>query len=192
MSPRPPLGITIFFLLAVCVLSPPAHSQSFSINTAVTQTASLYSYSFTLNYDQIGQVQTLTDSIYDWSFLIAPGVPPPTDITLPTGWKYSYDLISGQSDFYTEGPKGFGNGDFGPNVILPGQSLSGFGLTTPAAPDLSTAFATDEQFNQDATSATLPTAVPAPVPEVSTWQSLGAFLLLGGMLAIRRPHSKRG
>jgi len=31
----------------------------------------------------------------------------------------------------------------------------------------------------------------APVPEASTWQSVGALLLLGGLLAVRRPRVKR-
>lgn len=175
-------------LLLLCYST---HAQSFSVDTAVTQMADQYSYAFTLNYDQAGQVQTLTDSIYDWSFTMDLGIPTPTNVVTPTGWKYSYDATSGQFDFYTEGPNGFGNGDFGTNVILPSQSLSGFGLTTPAAPDLSIAFATDEKFNQDATTATLPTSVPAPVPETSTWQSLGALLLLGGLLGLRRSRSKR-
>ena len=180
----------VFVNLLMCLLTSPSHSQSFSVNTAVTQAASLYGYAFTLNYDQAGQVQTLTESIYDWSFTMDAGIPAPTNIVTPTGWKYSYDATSGQFDFYTEGPTGFGSGDFGPNVIQPGQSLAGFGLTTPAAPDLSIAFAADERFNQDATTATLPTSVPAPVPEVTTWQSLGALLVLGGLLAVRRQRVK--
>ena len=170
----------------------PSHAQSFSVVTTVTQTASQYTYGFTLNYDQIGAGIGLTDPIYDWTFFIDPTLPMPTAIALPTGWKDTYDLTSGQFDFYTEGPNGFGNGDFGPNVILPGRSLSGFGLTTSAAPNLSIASATDEQFNQDSTVAMLPTTAPAPVPEVSTWQSLGALLLLGGLLAVRRPRNRQG
>jgi hypothetical protein len=173
--------------LWICSLASPSQSQSFSVGTTVAQNGGQYSYAFTLNYDQAGQVQTLTDSIYDWSFFVDPATPLPTDIKTPAGWIYSYDPASGQFDFYTEGPNGFGNGDFGPDVILPGASLSGFGLTTPAAPDQSIAFATDEQFNQDATTATLPTSIPL-VPEASTWQSLGALLLLGGFLSICAPR----
>lgn len=178
-------------LAATLAFSLPSHSQSFSIVTSDVAHGSNYDYSFTLNYDQAGAVQGLTGSIYDWSFNVDPASPAPTQVLLPTGWKYSYNAASGQFDFYTEGPTGFGNGDFGPDVIQPGQSLAGFGLTTPAAPDLSIAFATDEQFNQDATTATLPTSVPAPVPEAGTRQTLGALLLLGGLLAVRRPRVKR-
>lgn len=134
-------GVTTIVLLA---LSIPGHGQSFSVDTTVTQTTSQYTYAFTLNYDQAGAVLGLTDPIYDWTFFIDPASPAPTAITLPTGWKDTYDSTSGEFDFYTEGPNGFGNGDFGPDVIQPGQSLSGFGLTTPAAPDLSIAYATDE------------------------------------------------
>ena len=168
------------------------HAQSFSIDTTVTQNATQYSYAFTLNYDQAGQAQTLTDKIYDWSFSIDTSLSAPTQVLLPTGWKSTYDPTSGQFDFYTEGPNGFGNGDFGNNVIQPGQSLSGFGLTTPAAPDLSIAFATDEQFNQDATIATLPTTTPAAVPEPSTITtfSIGALSLL--LFAVRRRSKRTG
>lgn len=35
------------------------------------------------------------------------------------------------------------------------------------------------------------TVTSAPVPEASTWQSMGALLLLGGLLAVRRPRVKR-
>ena len=169
-----------------------AHAQSFSVDTIVTQNATQYSYAFTLNYDQAGQVQTLTDKIYDWSFSIDPTLSAPTQVLLPTGWKSTYDATSGQFDFYTEGPNGFGSGDFGNDVIQPGQSLAGFGLTTPAAPDLSIAFATDEQFNQDAVTATLPTTTPAAVPEPSTITtfSVGALSLL--LFAVRRRVKSTG
>lgn len=173
-------------LAATLALSLPSHSQSFSVATSAVVDSSNYDYSFTLNYDQAGIVQSLTDPIYDWSFTMDPAASAPTQVILPIGWNYSFDPTSGQFDFYTQGPTGFGNSDFGPNVVQPGQSLSGFGLTTPNAPDLSIAFATDEQFNQDATTATLPTTMPAAVPEVSTWQSLGIMVVLGGMLAFRR------
>jgi len=169
-----------------------AHAQSFSVDTIVTQNATQYSYAFTLNYDQAGQVQTLTDKIYDWSFSIDPTLSAPTQVLLPTGWKSTYDATTGQFDFYTEGPNGFGSGDFGNDVIQPGQSLAGFGLTTPAAPDLSIAFATDEQFNQDAVTATLPTTTPAAVPEPSTITtfSVGALSLL--LFAVRRRVKSTG
>ena len=183
--------ICVLGLLSV-VLIKPATAQSFSIDTLVIQNVALYNYKFTLNYDQAGQAQTLTDKIYDWSFSIDPSLSAPTQVVLPTGWKSTYDPTSGQFDFYTEGPNGFGSGDFGDNVIQPGQSLSGFGLTTPAAPDLSIAFATDEQFNQDATIATLPTTTPAAVPEPSTITtfSIGALSLL--LFAVRRRSKRTG
>ena len=41
-------------LLYPCQVS---YAQSFSLDTTVKQTASLYSYDFTLNYDQAGTVQ---------------------------------------------------------------------------------------------------------------------------------------
>ncbi len=179
-------------LAATFVLSLPSHSQSFSVATSAVADGPNYDYSFTLNYDQLGQSQILTDNIYGWSFIMDPAASVPTQILLPTGWKSSFDSTSGQFDFYTEGPTGFGSGDFGPNVVQPGQSLSGFGLTTPAAPDLSIAFATDEQFNQDATIATLPTTVPAAVPESSPAVSLGLLLMLGlgNTLAVRKRKQK--
>ena len=59
-------------------------------------------------------------------------------------------------------------------------------MTTPDTPDVSIAFDTDDQFNQDATTATLPTTLPAAVPEVSAWQSLGMMPILGGILMIRQ------
>jgi len=188
---KSPFGISVLTLLAAFPLSLPAHSQSFSVDTNVSQSTSLYSYAFTLNYDQAGAVQSLTDNIWDWSFDIDPSLPTPMDITTPTGWLSSYDATSGQFDFYTEGPNGAGNGDFGNYVILPGQSLSGFGLTTPAAPDSSIAFATDVQYNQDATLAILPTTVPAAVPEVSTFASFGALLFLGGAGVVARRRMRR-
>ncbi len=186
-----PLGISALSVLAVCALSLPAHAQSFSVGTAVTQTADQYSYSFTLNYDQSGTVQSLTDNIWDWTFNVDPSLPMPTGIVTPTGWKASYDASSGQFDFYTEGPNGFGSGDFGSYVILPGQSLSGFGLTTPAAPDSSIAFATDVQYNQDAAVALLPGSVPAAVPEASASVSLGILLALGGVGVVARRRMRR-
>lgn len=178
-------------LVAIFAMSLPSHGQSFSVDTNVSQSASLYSYGFTLNYDQAGQNPLLTDNIWDWTLYIDPSLPTPTDITTPTGWLSSYDPTSGQFDFYTEGPSGFANGDFGNYVILPGQSLSGFGLTTPAAPDSSIAFATDVQYNQDATLATLPTTVPAAVPEASTSASFGVLLLLGGVGVVARRRMRR-
>ena len=168
------------------VLTSASYAQSFSIATLTAANGSNFDYLFTLNYDQLGSVQTLTDPIYDWSFSIDPALSAPTQVLLPNGWEDSYDPASGQFDFYTEGPNGFGGGDFGAYIIQPGQSLSGFGLTTAAAPDLSIAFATDEQFNQDATTATLPTTVPAAVPEASTAVSLGVGLLPLLAFAVRR------
>ena len=177
-------------IAATFALSMPSHSQSFTVSTSTIQNASTYSYLFTLNYDQAGPTLSLAAPIYDWSFDIDPSLSLPSQILVPTGWKSSYDPTSGQFDFYTEGPNGFGSGDFGNDVIQPGQSLSGFGLTTPAAPDLSIAFATDEQFNQDATIATLPTTIPAAVPEASTATSLSLgilpLLLLAGYRRVRR------
>ena len=170
-----------------------AFAQNFTLDTSVTPPADdLYSYSFTVNYVQDVTPGTLTDAMYDWYFSIDPSLSAPTQVVLPTGWKSTYDATSGQFDFYTEGPNGFGSGDFGNNVIQPGHSLSGFGLTTPAAPDLSIAFATDEQFNQDAVTATLPTTTPAAVPEPSTITtfSIGALSLL--LFAVRRRSKRTG
>ena len=175
-------------LLSLCFS---AHAQSFSVNTAVTQTADQYSYAFTLNYDQMGTVQTLTDNVWDWNFYVDPSLPTPTGITTPMGWKSTYDASSGQVDFYTEGPNGFGSGDFGSYVLLPGQSLAGFGLTTPAAPDSSVAYATDVLYNQDATVALLPGAVPVAVPEASASVSLGVLLALGGVGIVARRRIRR-
>ena len=182
--------ILLYFITSV-VLPQPVHSQSFSVDTTVTQEASQYTYNFTLNYDQAGQVQALADKVWDWSFYMDASGPLPIDVAVPTGWKESYDPASGQFDFYTEGPNGFGNGDFGAYVIQPGQSLSGFGLTTAAAPDLSIAFATDEQFNQDATTATLPTTLPAAVPEASTAVSLGIGILPLLLVTVRRQVKRK-
>jgi len=187
LSAKSFLKISALSFLAVYALSLPAHCQSFSVDTAVTQAADQYSYAFTLNYDQIRTAQSLTDNVWDWNFYVDPSLPTPTDIMTPTGWKSTYDTSSGHVDFYTEGPNGFGSGDFGSDVLLPGQSLSGFGLTTPAAPNLSIAFATDEQFNQDAATAILPTTQPAAVPEFSTNRTLAVLLFLGVLFATLRP-----
>jgi len=191
LSIRSSLKISALSVIAVCALSLPAYCQSFSVDTAVTQTAGQYSYAFTLNYDQTGATQSLTDNVWDWTFYVDPSLPTLTDITTPTGWKSSFDASSGQVDFYTEGPNGFGSGDFGSYVILPGQSLSGFGLTTPAAPDSSIAYATDVQYNQDAAVALLPGSVPAAVPEASASVSLGVLLALGGVGVMARRRMQR-
>ena len=175
------------FVVATCVLllsCCAARSQSFSVSTAVTPDGVQYVFGFTLNYDQTGAVQSLADNMWDWTFYMDPSIPIPTAVALPTGWKYAYDTTGGEFDFYTEGPGGFGNGDFGPDVILPGESLSGFGLTSPAAPDLSIAFTTDEQYNQDANIVTLPTTVPAPEPSAYLIVGLGTLLL--GVMAYGR------
>ena len=183
MSTRSAFKISALSFLAIYALVLPAHCQSFSVGTVVTQAADQYSYVFTLNYDQMGAAQSLTDNIWDWNFYVDPSLPTPSDIMTPTGWKSTYDTSSGQVDFYTEGPNGFGSGDFGSDVLLPGHSLSGFGLTTLAAPNLSIAFVTDQQFNQDAATAILPTTLPAAVPEFSTNRTLAAFLFLGVLFA---------
>ena len=177
--------------LAICALALPAYSQSFSVATDVVQTDSQYNYVFTLAYDQAGQVQALADNIWNWAFYVDPSLPTPTDVTTPMGWKSTYDASSGQVDFYTEGPNGFGSGDFGSYVLLPGQSLAGFGLTTPAAPDSSVAYATDVLYNRDAALASLPGAVPVAVPEASASVSLGVLLALGGVGIVARRRIRR-
>ena len=160
------MNINKFFMLIViaCAFGTPAHAQSFSLDTSVMPDGSQFDYAFTLNYDQQGIAQALTDNIWDWSFYVDPTAPAPTDVVTPVGWQYNYDPNSGELDLYTQGPNGFGSGDFGPNVILPGDLLSGFAMTTADAPDLSVAFADDVQFNQDDALATLPTSPLAPPP----------------------------
>ena len=189
------LTTCVVIFAVTLALSAPGQSQSFSVATSDVPDGTNYDYSFTLNYDQAGAAQTLTAPIFDWSFFVDPAFPAPTQVLLPAGWQDTYDPTSGQFDFFTQGPNGFGNGDFGSDVIQPGQSLSGFGLTTPDAPGLSIATATDEQFNQDSSLATLPTTVaPAAVPEPSplTLVSLGlAVLALPVMSARRRRTATR-
>ena len=177
-------GVISSLLCAPCI------GQSFSVDTTTTQFNGAYDYAFTLNYDQAGQVQGLTDNIWEWSFYLDPNTPIPTDISSPIGWESLYTPETGEFDWYTEGPNGFAGGDFGTNVIISGNSLNGFQLTTPLSPDLSLATAYDEQFNSDISLAILPVA-PAAVPEASTWQSLGSFLLLGLPLAARGKWQQR-
>lgn len=164
-------------------------AQSFSVATNTTPVGSAYSYAFTLNYDQAGDVQALTDNIWEWSFYLEPNTPIPVDVSSPSGWKFLYTATTGEFDWYTEGPNGYAAGDFGKSVIIPGGSLSGFQLTTPLPPDVSVVTAYDQQFNSDANTATLP-AAPAAVPEASTAVSLGIGLLSLLLVAMRR-YGKR-
>lgn len=164
-----------------------ASAQDFTTQTFVTPAAGgQYSYMFTLSYDQAGGGTALTDNIWEWSFFLEPNTPEPTTIVAPSGWQAIYTPATGEFDWYTEGPNGFGSGDFGPNTVAPGTSLGGFGLTSPLAPDTSVAFAYDRQFNADATVATLPVGIAA-VPEpggAAVWTS-GA-IVTGIFLARRR------
>lgn len=162
-------------------------AQSFSVATNTAPIGNSYSYAFTLNYDQAGQVQALTDNIWEWSFFLDPNTPVPTDISSPTGWKYLYTANTGEFDWYTEGPNGYAMGDFGNNIITPGNSLSGYQFSSPLPPDISVATAYDQQFNTDANIATLP-VTPSAVPEASTAISFGILplLLLAGYRRVKR------
>ena len=158
------------------MLCGPSIAQSFSVATVTTSIGSSYNYAFALNYDQAGQVQGLTDNIWEWSFYLDPNTLIPTGISSPTGWKYLYTANTGEFDWYTEGPNGYGSGDFGNDVITPSSSLNGFQFSSPLPPDISVAMAYDQQFNSDANVATLPVA-PTPVPEAGTATGLGLGIL---------------
>ncbi|MGV3615851.1 MAG: PEP-CTERM sorting domain-containing protein [Fimbriimonas sp.] len=137
---------------------------------------------------------SLTTPIWQWSFESEPGLLQPTAVSTPTGWSYNYDPESGIFQWYTEGPNGWSTGDFGSNTIPLGESLSGFRLTSPLAPDLSIAEAIDTDFNSDFSLATVPVQA-VPEPTTITAVALGAGILLRRRRRgrhERRPYQEEG
>lgn len=117
----------------------------------------------------------------------------PVQVTgTPVGWTYDTDGSSYVSWHNTDLALPY------PHDIAPGSSLGGFSIestvTTSALSgyDLSSWDHTQDAPGPDAVGSVLAPDAPTPVPEISTWQSLGALLLLGGLVAVRRrPHGKR-
>ena len=169
---------TVFILLFACCAMCVCQAQRFTVDTAFTATGALDTYHFTLNYLQSGLGQPLQGNIYQWAFFLDAGTPEPTNIISPTGWQHKYEPSTGEFDWYTEGPAGYANGDYGPYVLRSGNSLGGFALGTPLLPGLSVAFASDTQQNSDLNFATVPAFAPVSVPEVgplALWAALGIF-----------------
>ena len=98
-----------------------------------------------------------------------------------------FPQVNGSIGGSTPGSSGYRSfGTFDLSGLAPGSYQENF--TASAFPDNANSTV---PFNDITGTLTLQVNA-APVPEVSTWQSLGALLLLGGLLAVRRPHCKRG
>jgi len=175
----------IFLILAVN-----SYAQGFTINTDVAPASGLNEYRFTLDYFSSGSNQTLQSDVWQWSFFLDTDVPSPTSVVSPSGWQHTYDPSSGEFIWFTEGPQGAVNGDYGSYVLSVGNQLSGFILRSSLEPDLSIAFATDTQANTDLNFVTLPANLPSSaVPEPNATLYLGASAL--GLLSIVWGHKRR-
>lgn len=94
--------------------------------------------------------------------------------------------VNGSANGSTPGTSGYRSfGTFDLLNLAPGTYQEDF--TASAFPDNANSAV---PFNDITGTLTLQVNA-APVPEASTWQSLGALLLLGGLLAGRRPRVKR-
>jgi hypothetical protein len=134
-----------------------------------TNNSNLWLLPFTLATNSTVSHATITTNPFDYPSL-APGV----TVTKP------YDGTSGLADLTwdADAPTGFVNsGIFTLTAYYyDGDPFNGGNYVADAG-------------GHDA--AYQATVTPAPVPEASTWQSLGALLLLGGLLAVRRSRVKR-
>ena len=158
-----------------------AQNLQATATTSVTS-AGVWNYTFT-NSEPTSSGNYLTD-------FYLPISAPITNVQTANGWTVDTDYTNFIQWSNTE-PEPF------PNDIEPGLSVSGFSFTsvttgTQVQYTLASWDHSADAAGPDAHGTILAPYAPAPVPEVSTWQSLGALLLLSGLLVVRRPHSKRG
>lgn len=160
----------------------PAGAQNLqaTATTSVTS-AGVWNYTFT-DSEPMSSGNWLTD-------FYLPISAPITDVQTANGWTIDTDYTNYIQWSNTE-PEPF------PNDIAPGLSVSGFSFTSVTTGSQVQYTLASWDHGADAagpngTGTILTPYAPAPVPEVSTWQSMAALLLLGGLLAVRRPRVKR-
>ena len=173
--------------IACCMLAAgSSKAQSFHVLTDVTLDSGLYTYSFTFDYDRLGEENPLSEPVWIWSFNIPTDFGSPIAVSSPTGWEFAYDEFTGDCVWYTEGPGGWVNGDFGAYTIPVGGSLGGFSLKTPLEPAEGLVLADDTAFSEDFGVATIPAVNPVPEPCVAL--ALGGASLL---VVVRRRRAGR-
>jgi len=160
----------------------PLQAQDLQATATISVTsAGVWNYTFT-NSEPMDSGNWLTD-------FYLPLNSPITDVHSANGWSIDTDYTNYIQWSNTE-PEPF------PNDIAPGHSVSGFSFTSVATGrqvqyTLASWDHSADTAGPNAQGMILIPYAPAPVPEVSTWQSLGALLLLGGLLIARRSYGKR-
>ena len=104
-----------------------------------------------------------TSPVWSHTVFYEPSVGAPTAILEPPGWSHTLDTDAGTVTWYTEGPGGWVNGDFGTAAIAPGISLAGFGVRHTAPPDYAMCSSTDTGYG------TCFGQVAAPAPAQGIW-----------------------
>ena len=129
--------------------APPPAQTSVTWQTTPSATDWLISYSV---------ANQGTNPVWSFTVFYEPSVGAPTAILDPPGWSHDLDTAAGTVTWYTQGPGGWVNGDFGTAAIAPGNSLSGFGIRHTAPPDYSMCSSTDTGYGSCFGQ------VPAPAP----------------------------
>ncbi len=143
------------FALPVTATSP-APAQ-----TAVTWTTTPSPTDWTINYNVTNQGSA---PVWNFTVFYEPSVGAPLAVTAPTGWTYEVDSVGGTVTWYSQGPGGWINGDFGTTAIQPSASLPGFTIRHTSPPDYSLSCATDANYATDYE----PVAVPAPAQGIAS------------------------
>jgi hypothetical protein len=171
-----------------CALCRSATAQSFELSTNISEVAGLQSYAFALTYLSDPSGGSLQSDLFRWSFFVEPGDDPFLVVTDPTGWSHTYDPLSGEFAWYTEGPGGIANGDFGPFALEPGDVFGGFGVETQLLPRESVVFAEDTLHNIDLNLGVVPATAPAAVAEPSGVEAGLGIAVIAVLLARRHPR----
>ena len=120
-----------------------SQAQSGSTSANVTWTTTPSPTDWTVNYNLTNQG---TAPMWNFSVFYEPSVGPPLAVNAPTGWVYQVDSVGGTVTWYSQGPNGWTNGDFGTTAIQPGASLSGFTVRHTCPPAYSLSCATDANY----------------------------------------------
>ena len=159
-------------------------AQGFSAHTDVNIGSSSWTYTL-YNDETIGSPNFITD------FTLKVNAPI-TVFSSPTGWDFQTDGLTYVYWYDTDSSLPY------PDDVAPGASLGGFGIDSTVMTSTALSYTLNAwDHSQDApgpgaNGTVFAPNAPAPVPELSTWQSLGGLLLLGGLLVVRRLHHKRG
>lgn len=174
---------TAFSVSMFLLLSTSAFAQTLNA-TATLQVTPQGGWTYTLNNNE-----AVTNDNWLTSFYL-PINAPVSNVVAPSNWiidtdDATYILWSNQEAYPY------------PDDVAPETALSGFTFNSQApGAEVSSVVsswnhATDDTGPNVMLQILSPNSPPA-VPEASTWQSLGALLLLGGLLVVRRPHGKHG